>query len=465
MSFKKINKIRKSKRTRLVCICACLLLLLAGCKNTVSATPDSEDNSNNSSTVSETNPVSETSGSSATSETNQDNRTATPSVTETPSATVSMPPAEETASVLLDFTADLFRYSAESDLQKSETQNTLISPISVLYAAGMISNGAKGNTLSQFEAATGVDNIIFNSFLKEYHSLLTRYENCYFNLANSIWINEDKKLDINEEFYNTNREYCNAEVSVHPFDDTIITSVNDWVSNNTNGLIDNMLNNVPEDPLICVINAAVFNASWQKQYMEEYVSEGIFTTSAGVEKTVEYMYGSEYSYIETEDATGFMKYYSGGRYAFMAVLPDENTDIHDYISSFSAGKLTKLFENCSDSGVLTAIPKFTANCDYELKDTLEKLGITDAFNPETADFTGICSDINSNIYIAAALHKTAIDMNEKGTTAAAATVMMPIGAGSVSENAPKVYLDRPFIYMIVDCEYKLPVFIGTVMEP
>jgi serine protease inhibitor len=120
--------------------------------------------------------------------------------------------------------------------------------------------------------------------------------------------------------------------------------------------------------------------------------------------------------------------------------------------------------NAQDVEVKTAIPKFESEHAVEMGDILKSMGMTDAFNMDLADFTGLGKSEGGNIFISRVLHKTYIAVDEKGTKAGAATAVEMQRASALVEESETVYLDRPFIFMLIDCETNLPIFIGTVMD-
>ena len=109
------------------------------------------------------------------------------------------------------------------------------------------------------------------------------------------------------------------------------------------------------------------------------------------------------------------------------------------------------------------MPKFKINYDTDLADVLQSLGMTDAFDEQYADFSGMISNTPFNPYIGSVIHKTVIDVNEIGTKAAAAT-SVEIKAGATPEEPKEVKLTRPFIYMLINTKTNTPFFIGTVDE-
>ena len=152
------------------------------------------------------------------------------------------------------------------------------------------------------------------------------------------------------------------------------------------------------------------------------------------------------------------------KYAFAALLPNEGVSVADYISTLTGDGLSALLSIPEDVQVNAAIPKFESEYDAEMSGILVGMGMTDAFDPTAADFSGIGDSVDGNIYISRVLHKTYIAV--EGTKAGASTAVEMKSEGSAIE--PKdyktVYLDRPFLYMLIDCNTNTPIFIGTMMD-
>ena len=247
------------------------------------------------------------------------------------------------------------------------------------------------------------------------------------------------------------------------FDDAAVKAVNDWVSENTHGMIKEIMGEASREAVMYLINALTFEAQWERIYYDNQVSEGVFTKEDGTEQRVELMYSKEYSFLEDEQATGFMKYYSEGKYAFAALLPQEGTDLSDFASSLTGEGLKKLLAGAQETEVRTRIPRFQCEYSVEMSEILKAMGMTQAFETENADFSGIGTSKEGNLYISRILHKTFIHVDTEGTRAGAAALMEVAAEASPTE--PKeVYLNRPFLYMIVDCETNTPLFIGAAMD-
>ncbi len=198
-------------------------------------------------------------------------------------------------------------------------------------------------------------------------------------------------------------------------------------------------------------------------YTEDNIQDGTFTNSKGEVKDVKMMHSEENFYIEDTNACGFIKQYEGGDYAFAAILPDENITLEDYIEGLDGKKLRALITNPKEVTVYAAMPKFETEYSAELGGVLKNLGVKDAFFPELADFSGIgtLDNPDEKIAISKVLHKTKITVDEKGTKAGAATAVL-MEKNALMAEAKSVTLDRPFLYMIIDCTDNQPVFIGTL---
>lgn len=364
--------------------------------------------------------------------------------------------ALENVTAVTDFGIRLLKESLK------DGENTLISPLSILYALGMTANGAKGDTLSQFEDAFGLSVSALNDCLYAYRTSLPETESCRFDIANSIWFRDDSdRLAVEQDFLQTNADYYAADLFKAPFDNSTLKEINDWVKKNTNEMIPEILVTIPSDAVMYLINAIAFEAEWEEIYCQYDVHQGVFTKEDNSTNNVDFMYSSESRYIEDDSVTGFLKYYKGRNYAFVALLPNEGTSISDYVSSLAGEHVASLLANTSYASVNTAIPKFTVRCSTDMAETLQALGITDAFT-EQADFSSLGTSKNGNIFISRVLHDTFLSVDEKGTKAGAATLVEAMDGAAM--DTKQVFLNRPFVYMLIDCEHNVPIFIGTVME-
>ena len=358
-----------------------------------------------------------------------------------------------------DFAIRLFKASEESG------KNTLISPLSVLCALAMTANGAEEETLQQMEEVLGMTNEDLNLYLYSYMKSLPQGDKYKLSLANSIWFTEDERFTVNQDFLQTNADYYGADIYKAPFNEQTKKDINNWVKQNTDEMIPEILDRVPVDAIMYLVNALAFEAEWSAIYKKDQVREGVFTKEDNTKQNVDFMYGSEGTYLKDENAAGFMKYYKGGKYAFVAMLPDEGVSVSDYIASLTGESVNALLTNPQHTTVYTAIPKFETEYSVEMSEILKDMGMPKAFDPNNAEFEGLGTSSAGNIFISRVLHKTFISVGEKGTKAGAATVVeMADGAAAEPQEPKEIYLNRPFVYMLIDCENNIPFFIGTMMD-
>jgi len=333
-------------------------------------------------------------------------------------------PSRESSAKAADFGLRLFRAARDEG-------NTLVSPLSVLFALSMTANGAKAETLEQIESVLGMSLDELNEFCRGYAACLPNGNKYKLNLANSIWFTSDERFTVNKDFLQTNADYYGADAYKAPFDETTLRDINAWVKKNTDGMIPNVLDKIPGNAVMYLINALAFDAEWEWVYEKHAVSEGNFICEDGSKKVVDFMHGSENQYLKTDNAQGFIKYYKDRKYAFAALLPDEGVSVEELIDSI---------------------------------DALSSMGMPKAFDEFEAEFAGLGASTAGNIFISRVIHKTHVSVDERGTKAGAATVI-EMADGDLPLNGPIVELNRPFIYMLIDCETNLPFFIGTLMEP
>lgn len=369
------------------------------------------------------------------------------------------PVTEEQAAVLTAFSLELLR-------QNWQGANILVSPLSALSALGMTANGAGGQTLAQMESALYLPVEDLNNALAAWTAELPNSEACRTTLANSLWFRDDGTFEANQDFLQTVVDWYGADVYPSKFDSAACADINSYVSRHTHGMIEEVIQEIPDASMLYLINALALDAEWAEIYREDQVAENrIFTTVDGQEQPVTLMYSNERYYLEDELAQGFLKPYQGGRWAFAALLPREGVTLEAYIASLSGERLHALLAAPEETLVYTAIPKFQCEYEQELSGSLKAMGMTDAFDPERADFSGLGSTPLGPLFISKVIHKTYIAVDEKGTQAGAVTaVAVEAGGGTGPAPVPVVYLERPFLYMLVDRETNLPAFIGAVTD-
>ena len=359
------------------------------------------------------------------------------------------------------FSTQLFK---QCDDFSPET-NTLVSPISVYMALSMVMNGANGDTLTEMEhllagSRNSADNI--NSYALNY---LNSANNNILSIANSMFIMKRDDITINDKFKNKLTQTYGAELFSEVYSEKTVDHINSWVNDKTHKMIPKILDpdSINESTVSVLLNAVAFEGEWTEEYTKDNVTTEDFMNLNGTSTTADYLNSTESIYIENDDAAGFIKPYKtdkNGDYSFIAILPNEDIDIANYISSLTADTIDSLVNDQTYTDVLVKIPKFTFDSTYSLKNMLSDMGMPSAFYD--ADFSGITT--STDIVIGDVIHKTHIELDEKGTKAAAATaVTMFDNAAAFSPEEPKeVFLTRPFVFMIYDNTYSCPIFIGKL---
>lgn len=362
-------------------------------------------------------------------------------------------PDDEFKAAASSFAAELFK----DNYSKGKT--TLVSPLSVLTALALVQNGAQGDTLAQLEQALGgLDRDTLNAYMRAYCDFMTESEE--LKIANSVWT--DSSAEAKRAFLQKAVDSYSAQLFSAPLSDPkTVESINSWVKKNTDGMIPKIIEKADRYAVMMLVNAIAFDAKWETPYKRSNIEKLEFTSYSGSKKKTDFMCSTENVYLKDGGTVGFMKPYKNGRFAFAALLPDENTGIDDYVASLSGDKLMKIFSSAKRGNeVNVKMPKFRAEYSTQLIDTLKKMGVKDAFDSKTADFSSLIE--NRDAYIATVVHKTFIEVDENGTRAAASTL---VGADTMSLMEPySVFLNRPFVYMIVDTETNLPLFIGVQTE-
>ncbi len=344
------------------------------------------------------------------------------------------------------------------------SDNVLISPLSVMLALSMTANGAAGNTLAQMEALLAGEHTQqeLNEMLYAYVKGLPSRKEARLQIANSIWFRDDAgRLTVEEDFLQTNADYYGASAYRAPFDAQTVKDINLWVQQETDGMIDEIVSEIPQETVMYLINALAFDALWEQEYKSDGISEDSFFAADGREEKVTMLHSTEGRYLENGAVTGFIKDYQGGAYRFAALLPNEGQTPQDYIRTLTGEELLGTLAGAKEEAVMATMPKFSCEYEISLNEALRALGISDAFSGSRADFSRMGSSTQGNLHIGDVLHKTYLEVTEKGTRAGAVTkVEMTDEAGAFTEH--RVVLNRPFVYLILDGRTNLPIFIGTV---
>ncbi|MBQ3940949.1 MAG: serine protease inhibitor [Oscillospiraceae bacterium] len=382
--------------------------------------------------------------------------------------------------------ADLLRQLQNSEEDKN--RNLLISPASVSLALGMTMNGAKGETLAEMQNVLG-DSLTaeqLNGYYAGWSDYLLASRTVYarnmdesghlteeviqsspVTLANAIWIKDDERqIHVPQSFLQTVADYYRAGAYKAPFDDSTVRDINSWCDENTHHMIPSVIDRLLKEDAMVLANALTFEDLWRNDYPEWCVDPGVFHAAGGAAQDVTMLSGREYTYLDDGRATGFIKQYRDPRYSFAAVLPNADVSLDDYIAGLDGDALINLLDHAESCEVVTKMPEFSFDYNVTLNDALKALGMPTAFQSGAADFTGLNDAEGMYTWIGRVIHKTHIELTKSGTKAAAVTaVIMAAGGAAIDPPEPKrVTLDRPFLFMILDNQTNLPLFLGTVKD-
>lgn len=370
------------------------------------------------------------------------------------------PPAPEPEEAYAAFAVDLLRAS------RRPGENTLMSPLSVTLALGMTAMGAEGDTAAEFEAVLGMDKENLAAFcetlMEDYGALGGSSET---NLVNSLWC--DPELTLKDSFAQTCEDSFGAEMFHADLQSPeTVEQVNGWVSDATRGMIPQVVNEFDPNAVLALVNAVYFKNRFSHPFappgvewtMDFHNADGTIAKPQGMSNGER-----EERYLSHENGQGVVMAYDDGKLGLLLMLPDEGVSITDYLAAWNGRTTAELMETQTRRTVNLWAPKFKAEWSGELRDALEALGLAVAFDPETADFTGMGS---GSLSIGSVIHKTAFEVNEKGTEAAAVTVVEIKYTGLLKppEDLVVLHLDRPFVYGIVDMETGAPLFLGTMEQ-
>ncbi|MDO4317843.1 MAG: serpin family protein [Lachnospiraceae bacterium] len=358
------------------------------------------------------------------------------------------------------FAFELLRqlYAAED-----KTENRMVSPLSLLVVIAMLENGAGGETLAQMEELTGIERDRLNAYLFTLLNQLRKSEGVVFSAADALWVWEGAADSLHKAFLGRCADYFQAGVYKGAFDETTLRQINAWCSEQTGGRIKEILTEIQPGALLYLLNAISFQGNWEEEYTEDDISEGSFFAADGTEETVTMLHSQEMIYLESEDFTGFVKYYENTRYGFVGLLPKSEGTVSEAVDKLTAEAWRELFENARRGvQVSVTMPEFESEYEILLNETLKRMGMTNAFGG--ADFSQMFAEGAALVNLGFVLQKTMIRVNRKGTEAAAVTIAAVLSSCTPMEEYYEVVLDRPYLYAIIDMRTETPIFLGSTVQ-
>ena len=359
-----------------------------------------------------------------------------------------------------EFSFKIFKELVLEDKDK----NVFISPLSISTALAMAYNGADGETRKAMAEALGIGGIGLEELNQGFKDLMAGIQNAdseiELSVANSIWQREG--FDCKEDFIDRNRRYFAAEVEEIDFSSSDAPDIiNSWIKEATKGKIEEMITEIPIDVVMYLINAIYFKGNWTHEFNEDATREEDFYLLDGSTKKVPMMsQGEDLMYFKGDNFSSVRLPYGEEKIAMYVVLPDEGVKPDDVIGSFSAEKWNEFTRLFSETNVSILMPKFKMEYGIKLlNDVLTDLGMGIAFS-DSADFSGIGPDI----FISRVLHKAVIEVNEKGSEAAAVTVV-EMAKTAMPMDIVEFTVNRPFIFVIAARRSGSILFMGKVVNP
>lgn len=395
--------------------------------------------------------------------------------------------AENSAYDVEDSDACFWAFSKQLFGEQLSETNPVLSPLSAYLAMGMISLGAKGETLEELEEVLGqgTDMTGIRAASRVWLEHIPTVGNIeklpdeegqlIVSLANSAWVDQDLEPDNNwltevEDIYGA--EVFRGTLS----EKSTMKAINDWVEKKTNSLIQGFLEKpLPESCRLALFNTIYFDGTWVQEFKPTATYKDDFyvdNATCGVIDQVEMMHDYERRelYVQNTELDGVVMPYRDGNMVLVALKPTAGQSVREMYDALTYETLMELLEQGEERLMNLKLPKFEVTFDKELNESLQNMGIEKAFDAAWADFSGLgTTALGNSLYIDLVRQKAVVKLNEKGTEAAAVTMV------AVSESAamemPKqeqpidVFFDSPFLYMIMDMEYKVPLFMGIMDFP
>lgn len=361
---------------------------------------------------------------------------------------------------------NLFGFSFFEKVLSSEDPNIniMVSPLSVSQALSMALNGANGNTLTQMKEVLGFDDYStdeLNQSNQEIASSLIGHDpKVNMSIANSVWYRKD--FSPKKQFITDNKKYYGAEVNSYDPSkpDEAKKAMNNWVEDNTNGKIEEIIEEVSSESVLFLINAIYFKAEWKSKFKKSNTEKAPFTLENGTSKEVETMKGEvDLSYYTDNKYTAIELPYGSGKFNMVVFLPEEGyttVDIAGVIRNFDFEILKK--STLSKREIW--LPKFEFAYKNELNDELVSMGMYDAFDRFSADFSNLSE---MSLYISKVMHKAYIKTDEEGSEAAAAT-SVEFRFTSAGPTEP-IKINRSFLFAIVEEDTGAILFVGKMVDP
>lgn len=371
-----------------------------------------------------------------------------------------------------DFSFDMYKQLVNGD------ENVFFSPYSITIALGMAYEGARGDTADQIQSVIELpeDDETRRDMVRSLQSQLNPGDTDYeLSTANAYWLRQGE--DLNDDYQNAiENDYLAGGQELNFAGDASgsAKTINDWVEGETNGKIKDLIAPSLISPYTYLIltNAIYFKANWKWQFEEDATEEMYFYLSSGGNTRVDTMNicdeELDMNYAENDAVQMLQLPYTNEELSMYILLPRDN-DVSGIETILNRQYVDDLKSKMYGEWMDVYLPKFKFEEKYEINRNLIDLGMPLAFDPGNADFSGIKESGESDLYISNVIHQSFVEVNEKGTEAAAATaVVMSEGSaiGGGSEPTPVEFrADHPFVFFIEHKETGQILFMGKVEDP
>jgi serpin B len=366
-------------------------------------------------------------------------------------------------------TADnAFSLKLFKNLQAANTANVnlFVSPLSVSFALGMTSNGAAGQTLMAFKNTLNFSGLTQGQVNAYYNNLITNLPqldpNTTLSIANSIWYKQG--FSVLPQFLQTDSSYFHAKIQALDFSNPASPgTINSWVSSNTGGKIPSIIDKIPADEVMYLINAIYFKSVWNEKFDPAQTQTKPFYLTPISTVQTSFMTGTvDFNARFDNDVDVFELPYSNKKYSMVIVMPASNTtSVSTLAAGIDSAQWQTWMAHLIPLKASITLPKFKFSYGTILNKPLSDLGLAIAFT-DYADFSLINPDPAVHLKISQVVHKAYVETDESGTTAAAAT---SVGIIATVAPAPPPLINRPFIFAIREMSSGLILFVGTVNNP
>ncbi len=351
-----------------------------------------------------------------------------------------------------------------SEVSGGNGENVFVSPVSVALCLGMAYNGASGSTASEMALLLGAGGITVEGFNSANETLIKGLSDTgtgiTLSIANSLWLKDG--FPFRKEFVKRNEKSFGAGV----FQLNTEKEINDWVKKRTEQMIPSIIDSVDPADIAILVNAIFFKGEWTVEFDEDNTRDKPFHSPKG-EKTVPMMKRTGDLICHGNELFQAVRlpYGKDGGTSMLVLLPAAGTTLSSLVEKLTLESWATWTSALTKREGTIEMPRFRAEYFSQLNGTLSGMGMKEAFK-RSADFSNLCECAPGDVYISDVLHKAVIEVNEKGTEAAAATsITMRLTSAMPTEDPFHMIVDRPFLIAIVDDDTGLILFMGGINDP